>query len=114
MRPSTKTNDATPVSKTTPATRNALVKECVLPTIMPVTIGATAPITLFAKFMMLPTVPTPPRGAISDGNDQLTGAAAPSPLRATEIHAIASTGSVVVVAPKTASPPHIPTTSTVL
>src|SRR5579863_1048073 len=101
MRPSRKTNDATPVSSTTPATRNAFVKECVLPTIIPVTIGATAPITLLAKFIMLPTVPTPPRGAISDGKDQPTGAAAASPLSATEIQTIASTGSVVVVAPKT-------------
>src|SRR3569833_2943497 len=69
---------------------------------------------LFVKFMMAPTVAVPPRGAIKDGKDQHTGAAAASPLRATEIQAVATTGSVVVLAPNTASPTHIPASNTVL
>lgn len=59
--------------------KNALANEWVAPTMKPVAIGAMMPITLFAKFMMPPTVPTPPRGATSDGSDQPTGAAAARP-----------------------------------
>src|ERR1700739_668385 len=69
---------------------------------------------LFRKFIIPPMVPVPPRGAISDGIDQPTGDAAASPLSATEIQTIAQTGSVVTVAPNTARPSSIPTTSTVL
>ena len=64
--------------------------------------------------MMPLMVPVPPRGAISDGIDQPTGAAAASPLSATEIQTIAQTGSVVTVAPNTARPSSMPVTSTVL
>ena len=56
----------------------------------------------------------PPFGAISEGIDQPTGAAADRPLRATEIHRIAHTGLVVWVAPNTARPTSMPQISTVL
>ena len=58
--------------------------------------------------MMPPIVPVPPRGAISDGIDQPTGAAAARPLSAMEIQTIAQTGSVVMVAPNTARPSSMP------
>ena len=41
---------------------------------------------------MPPMVPVPPRGAISEGIDHPTGAAAASPLSAIEIQKIAQTG----------------------
>src|SRR5487761_565372 len=69
---------------------------------------------LLAKFMIPPTVPVPPLGAINEGSDQPTGAAAASPVRASEIQATATTGRVVVVAPNTARPTNIPTRNTVL
>ena len=68
-----------PMISTTPAVINAPVNECVAPTMYPVVTGATTPIILFKKFMMPPMVPVPPRGAISDGIDQPTGAAAAKP-----------------------------------
>ena len=64
--------------------------------------------------MMPPMEPVAPRGAISDGMDQPTGAAAARPLSAIEIQTTAQPGLVVSVAPKTARPSNIPTTSTVL
>ena len=72
-------------SSTTPATRKAAENEFVSPTMTPVTAGATAPIRLLKKFITPPIVPVPPRGAISDGIDHPTGAAAASPLSAIEI-----------------------------
>ena len=108
------TYDRMPTASTTPAIRNALPNDCVSPTTNPVTAGATTPIMLLAKFMMPPMVPVPPFGAISEGIDQPTGAAADSPLRATEIHEIAHTGLVVWVAPNTARPTSMPQISTVL
>src|SRR5260370_1987720 len=87
-----------------PATKKAPANDPVTPTMKPVTIGATAPIRLLTKFMMPPTVAAPPFGAISDGIDQPTGAAAASPARASEIHPIASTGLVVNAAPKYRQP----------
>ena len=63
--------------------------------------------------MIPPMVPVPPRGAISDGIDQPTGAAAARPLSATEIQTTAQTGLVVKVAPNTASSSSMPSTSTV-
>ena len=63
---------------------------------------------LFKKFMIPPMVAVPPRGAIKDGIDQPTGAAAASPLSATEIQRIAQIGSVVNVAPNTATPSSMP------
>src|ERR1700730_1776848 len=89
-------------TNTMPAVRNAPVNECVAPTMYPVVIGATTPIMLFKKFMIPPIVPVPPRGAIKDGIDQPTGAAAANPLSAIEIQRIATTASVVNVAPNTA------------
>ncbi len=62
--------------RTTPATRKALENEWVAPTKNPVTAGATAPIRLLRKFITPPMLPVPPRGAISDGIDHPTGAAA--------------------------------------
>ena len=64
--------------------------------------------------MMPPMLPVPPRGAISDGIDHPTGAAAAKPESAIEIQKIAQPGLSVVVAPNTASPRTIPVTSTVL
>jgi hypothetical protein len=103
-----------PMTSTMPATRNAPVKDRVAPTMWPVVIGATTPIMLFKKFMIPPIVAVPPRGAIREGIDQPTGAAAASPLSATEIQRIAHTGSVVNMAPNTARPSRMPSTNTVL
>src|SRR5665213_216112 len=69
---------------------------------------------LLDRFMRLLNEPTPPFGAISEGSDQQTGAAEASPPRAIEIHRIAQFGSVVRVAPNTASPSTMPPVSTVL
>src|SRR5271165_7152373 len=103
-----------PITSTMPATRNAVENEFVAPTTKPVTAGATAPIRLLAKFITPPIVPVPPRGAINDGIDQPTGAAAASPESAIVIQTIAQTGLVVQVAPNTARPRTMPPTSTVL
>src|SRR5260370_425659 len=67
---------------------------------------------LFKKFMIPPIVPALPRGAISDGMDQATGAAAAKPLNAIEIQKMAQTGLVLSVAPNTASPNNMPRTRT--
>ena len=64
--------------------------------------------------MTPPMAPVPPRGAISEGIDHPTGAAAASPESAIEIQKIAHTGLSVVVAPNTARPRTMPPTSTVL
>src|SRR5665213_4410605 len=93
-----------PTTRIAAATRNASVKELVVPRMYPVAMGAAAPIRLLARFMRLPNDPTPPLGAISEGNEQQTGAAEASPPRAMEIHMIAQFGSEVRVAPNTASP----------
>ena len=69
---------------------------------------------LLKKFMIPPIVPVPPLGAMSDGIDQPTGAAAARPLSAMVIQKIAHTGLVVIVAPNTARPRIMPPTSTVL
>lgn len=114
MRPMTKTNETIPITRMTPAIRNALVKEFVAPTMKPVTTGAATPIKLLTKFMMPPIVPTPPLGTMRDGKDQPTGAAAARPPSAIEIQTIAHMGLVVSVAPNTARPSTMPETSTVL
>jgi hypothetical protein len=67
---------------------------------------------LFKRFVIPPMVAVPLRGAIEDGIDQPTAAAA-SPLNVIEIQKIAQTGSVVNVAPNTARPSSMPKTSTV-
>src|SRR5579871_3688211 len=100
------------MTRTPPATRKAAANEFVSPTRKPVTAGATAPIRLLRKFITPPMDPVPPRGAISEGIDQPTGAAAASPLSAIDIQTMAQTGLVVAVAPKTARPRIIPPTRT--
>jgi hypothetical protein len=102
-----------PMTSAMPATRNAPVKDCVAPTIARC-YGATTLIMLFPKFMTPPIVAVPPRGAIKDGIDQPSGAAAASPLSAAEMQRIAQTGSVVNVEPNTARSSSMPSTSTVL
>src|SRR6185312_9244651 len=114
MGPSRNRKAATPATSTRPAIRNASTKEWVLPTTKPVTMGATTPIMLLEKFMMPPTAPTPALGATSEGRDQATGAAAASPVKASDIHASAIAGRLVVVAPNTARAVHNPVINTVL
>ncbi len=103
-----------PTSSTTPATRNAPAKESL-------SAGDHAGHDrrhdggrLLHKLTMPPIVPVPPRGAISDTSEEPTGAEAASPARETEIQTTAQPGSVVNIAPNTASPSSIPPTSTVL
>ena len=68
------------------------------------TIGEIVPIRLFAVFMMLPTVPLPPRGATSEGNDQPIVDAVVSALTETVIQTSAQNTSVVNAAPMMVRP----------
>src|SRR3984893_11611024 len=62
---------------------------------------------------MPPSVPTLPAGAISEGMDQHTGAAAASPPSEMLIQKIAEIGVCAWTAPKMPSPKEVPATKTV-
>ena len=64
-----------PIIRMMPATRKFAANDPVRSKIIPATIGATIPARLLTKFMMLPTVPTVPFGAINDGMLHPMGAA---------------------------------------
>jgi hypothetical protein len=103
-----------PIIRMAPATRKFAAKEPVRSKIIPATMGAAMPTRLLKKFMMLPTVPTVPRGAIKDGMLHPMGAAKARPPRAMEIQMIATLGLVVKAAPITAIPRAMPMVSNVL
>ena len=68
-----------PTTRYAAATKNAAAKDCRPLTRYPVMTGAAMPEIWFDKFMMPPTEPTLSPGAMSDGIDQPTGAAADNP-----------------------------------
>src|SRR6202022_2187301 len=60
-----------------------------------------------------PSLPTLPAGAINDGIDQPTGAAAERPPMEIVIQNIADAGVLASAAPKIPTPSEVPTTSTI-
>src|ERR1700744_1253991 len=74
--------------------------------------GAAIPESWLEKFMIPPTLPTHPRGAISDGIDHPTGAAAERPLIEMLIQNRACPALCACAAPRMPSPKAVPPTST--
>src|SRR5205814_10034806 len=97
-----------PNASTVPATRKAPLNEPEAATMAPVTIGEITPIVAFTQFMMLPTVPVPPRGAISAGIAQPAGAAVASPQSEIVTHTSAQPVLLVNAVPNTAVPVIMP------
>src|SRR5580658_10210858 len=97
-----------------PATRNAAAppnaqkNECVIDAMYPVTIGAEIAESWLPKFIIPPTVPTLSRGAISDGTDQATGAAADNPPIARLIQMRAVVALCAYAAPSIPKPRVVP------
>jgi hypothetical protein len=76
---------------------------------IPATIGATIPAKLPRKFIVPPTLPTVPLGAINEGILQAIGAAKAKPPREIVNQVIATLTFVVKAAPIAATPSSIPT-----
>src|SRR5215471_20082115 len=70
--------------------------------------GAAIAESWLPKFMIPPKVPTLSRGAISDGTDQHTGAAADSPPIATLIHVTAPEVLCAYITPSMPRPNDVP------
>ena len=79
-------------------------------TTYPVMIGAAIPESWLEKFTMPPTVPTLPRGAIIDGTDHPTGAAAARPPMEMLIQISARVAVWACAAPRMPSPNAVPQT----
>src|SRR5215469_4331154 len=101
--PSRKMYDRIPATNTAAATRNGRRNDRELPTRYPVITGASIAGKFATKFIIPATRAVLPGGAMRAGIDHPTGADAPSPQSATEIQKIAICGSLVRVAPATAS-----------
>src|SRR3979411_1952836 len=113
IRPSRYTYPAMPINRKTVAAAKAHAKECVAEAMDPVTIGAWMAENSFPKLSMPPSVPTLPAGAISEGMDQHTGAAAASPPSEMLIQKIAEIGACRAPAPKKRTPKEVPAPKTV-
>jgi len=110
--PNKNTYPPIPTAKNTAAATNALEKLRVPATIYPVMIGARIAAICVQKFEIAPTVPTLSLGAIRDGTDHPTGAAAESPAIEMVIQNNAAVAVRACYAPTIASPIAVPPINT--
>src|SRR3954463_10240561 len=102
-----------PSNRNAAAATNAPENDLVPATMYPVMIGAPIADSWLQKLLIPPTRPTLSRGAISDGMDHPTGAAAASPPIDTLIQNSAAVALCARAAPKMPRPRIVPPTNTV-